>query len=139
MVILLAVYHYRGAGSDVRVAGPTVAFEVEPGNRPHRGSDPSVGDKLIVRGVVEGQGELRVYDDTGVEQARCTVPAPDCRVDRAGPRTTLRLTVMLRVRGAVRAILFAAPLDGPSQGLDADVEAAGRAGIPLTSRDVAVQ
>jgi hypothetical protein len=130
------VYRNRGGGPDGRT--PTLAFEVEPANRPHRGSDPSVGDNMIVRGVVEGPGELRVYDDTGVEQARCTVPAADCSVDRSGTRTTLRLTMRPRVPGALHAVLFAAPLDGPSQGLDADVEAAGRAGITLTSRDVPV-
>ncbi len=128
VAILLVVYRYRG-GATV----PTLAFEVEPGSRPHRGADPSVGDTLIVRGVVEGPGELRIYDATGVEQARCTAPSPGCTVDRSGKRTTLRITMPLRAPGALRAVLFAAPLGEASGGLDADLEAARRAGIVATT------
>ena len=135
-VILLAVYRHSGGARAVLAAGPALDFEVESASRVrHRGSDPSVGDTLIVRGVVEGPGELRVYDDTGVERARCTVPAPDCRVERSGTSTTLRLTVLLRTPGTLSAVLFAAPLGGPLRGLDADVEAARRAGIALISKD----
>jgi hypothetical protein len=134
--ILLAVYRDSGRRAREPVTGPVLAFDVEPANRPHRSSDPSVGDTLIVRGGVEGPGELRVYDAAGVEQARCRVPAPDCTVERSGQRTTLRLTVPLRVPGALRALLFAAPLGGASGGIDADVEAAMRAGISVTPGDL---
>ncbi|HEX2689736.1 MAG TPA: hypothetical protein VHN14_24125, partial [Kofleriaceae bacterium] len=57
VVIGLAVYH-RGGG----VEAPTIAYEVEPSSAPQRGADPSVGDTLIVRAVVEGPGELRIYN-----------------------------------------------------------------------------
>jgi hypothetical protein len=136
VAILLAMYRDRSGAPDGRLAEPTVAFEVAPADRAHRSSDPSVGDTLIVRGGVEGPGELRVYDAAGVEQARCTVPAPDCSVDHSGKRTTLRLTMPLRVPGALRVILLTVPLGGPSGGLDADVKAAVRAGIAVTPREL---
>lgn len=138
MAIVLAVYHDRGGGPGGRVAEPTLAFEVEPADRAHRSSDPSVGDTLIVRGVVEGPGELRVYDAAGAEQARCAVPAPDCTVDRSGTGTTLRLTMRLRVPGVLHAVLLTSPLGGPSGGMDADVRAAGRAGMAVTARELDV-
>ena len=137
VAILLAVYLDRG-GRGGPAAESLVAFEVQPANRSHRSADPSAGDTLIVRGVVEGLGELRVYDAAGAELARCIGPAPDCTVDRSGTRTTLRLTMVLRLSGALHAVLFAAPLGGPSGGLDADVEAAGRAGIAVTPRGLEV-
>jgi hypothetical protein len=139
VVILFAVYRGRGGAPAVLVAGSPLAFEVQPAGHAHRGSDPSVGDTLIVRGEVEGTGELRVYDETGVEQAHCTVPAADCSVERQGTRTTLRLTMVLRAPGTLSAVLFAAPLRGPSSGLDADVEAARRAGIALTPKDIVIR
>jgi hypothetical protein len=115
---------------------PSLAFEVEPGGRHHRTGDPSVGDTLIVRAVVDGPGELRVYGTVGatagVELARCGAAAPDCTIERSGPRTTLRLTLPLRAPGELHAVLFAAPLVGPSGGIDADVGAATRAGIAVT-------
>jgi hypothetical protein len=128
VVILLALHRDRG-GATV----PTLAFEVQPGSRLHRGADPSVGDKLIVRGVIEGPGELRIYDAAGVEQARCTGPSPGCTVDRADQRTALQLTMLLRAPGALRAVLFAAPLGAASRGLDGDLEAARRAGIAMAT------
>ena len=128
VAIALAVYRYRGAP-----AVPTLAFEVELARRPHRTPDTSVGDTLIVRGVVKGQGELRVYGAAGVEDARCTGPAPGCAVDRSGERTELQLTMLLHVPGAVRAVLFAAPLGEASRGLDADLEAARHAGIAIAT------
>lgn len=131
VVIVLIVSRGRGAGG----MAPALAFEVVPADRALRSADASAGGTLIVRGVVEGRGELRVYDDAGREQARCAGPAPDCTVDRSGTRTTLRLTVRLRVSGTLRAILLSAPLDGPSRGMDADIRAAVRAGIAVTSRE----
>jgi len=138
VAILFAVFRDSGEGPGVRVGTPTLAYEVELVPRPHRSADPSVGDTLIVRGVVEGAGELRVYDAAGNEQARCTVPAPDCSVDRSATRTTLRLTTLLRELGVLRTILFTAPLGGPSGGMDADVRAAVRAGIAVTPRELEV-
>ena len=113
-------------------ATPTVAFALVPGERLHRGDEPSVGDTLIFRGVTTGAGELRVYDPAGVEQARCTVVAPGCAVERDGGRTTLRLTLRLREPGALRAVMFETPLatsPGGSGGIDADLGVAARAGI----------
>jgi len=128
VAVALAVYRHRGAP-----AVPTLAFQVELASRPHRTSDTSVGDTLIVRGVVKGQGELRVYGDAGVEDARCRGPAPGCTIDRSGERTALQLTMLLRAPGALRAVLFAAPLGEASRGLDGDLEAARRAGIAMTT------
>jgi len=133
VVILLAVYRHRGAP-----VVPTLAFEVQSGSRLQRGAAASVGDTLIVRGVVEGSGELRIYDAAGAEQARCTAPAPGCTVERADKRTTLQLTMPLRATGALHAVLFAAPLGGPPRGIDLDLEAAIRAGIARTPRDLEV-
>jgi hypothetical protein len=123
----------REASHDER--GPSLALELVPGARSHRGSDPSVGDTLIVRGVVDGPGELRVYDDNGVEQARCAAAAPDCALDRDGRRTTLRLTLRLRVPGELRPVLFTTPLVGQAGGRDADLDAATRAGIAFLAHD----
>ena len=135
VTVTLVVYRYSGRG--VRPATePLLAFEVEPANRPHRGHDPSIGDKLVVRGELAGAGELRVYDDTGAELVRCTVPTPDCSVERSGNRTTLQLTMVLRAPGALRAILFSAPLGGPPGSINDDSEAATRAGIAFTHHDL---
>jgi hypothetical protein len=120
-----------------------VAFALVPGERLHRGDDPSVGDTLIFRGVAAGAGELRVYSAKGVEQARCTVAAPGCAVERDGGRTTLRLTLRLREPGTLRAVMFETPLAtsgsagragragraGPAGEIDADLGVAADAGI----------
>jgi len=131
VAILLALHRDRG-GATV----PTIAFEVQSGSRLYRGAERRVGDTLIVRGVIEGPGELRIYDAAGVEQARCSAPTPGCTVDRADQRTTIQLTMPLRALGALRAVLFAAPLGEASRGLDGDLEAARRAGIARTARDL---
>lgn len=135
VTVTLVVYRYSGRGARPATE-PLLAFEVEPANRPHRGSDPSIGDKLIVRGELDGAGELRVYDDTGAELVRCTVPTPDCSVGRSGNRTTLQLTMVLRAPGALRAILFFAPLGGPPGSINGDLEAATRARIAFTHHDL---
>ena len=94
-----------------------------------------VGDAMVVRGAVDGDGELRVYDDAGAELGRCAAtggaPAADCRVTHSGSRLALELTTTLRVRGAFRPLLFAPPLPGPSAGLDRDVAAARRASVEV--------
>jgi hypothetical protein len=117
------------------VAFATLDVEVLAGRDAHRSPDPSVGDQLVVRGMVHGTGELRVYDADGAMRAQCTQAAADCVVARTGSRSNLQLTLPLRAPGALRVVLFAAPLDGPSGGLDADVAAAGRAGISVTTRE----
>lgn len=90
-----------------------------------------VGDAMVVRGVVDGAAELRVYDDEGVELARCVAPAQECSVTRSGTRTTFQLTMTLRVRGVFVPLLFAPPLAGPSAGLDLDLRAAGAASLDV--------
>lgn len=125
---LVVVTVYRGRQD--RELG-SLAIELMPGPRPHRGADPSAGDTLVIRGAVDGPGDLRVYDDAGIEQARCVSPAPDCAIERDGSRTTLRLTVLPTAPGELQAVLFAAPLAGPSRGRDGDVGAATRAGIAI--------
>lgn len=130
---LIALFAYREGRQDE--SQPVLALELVPGARSHRSSDPSVGDTLIFRGVVDGAGELRVYDDTGIERARCAAPAPDCVIDRDGRRTSLRLSLRLSVPGELRAVLFTTPLVGPSGGRDADVDAATRAGIAFFAQD----
>jgi hypothetical protein len=135
LAVLVALY----AGRLPRQPDPqpfaTLSIELVRGAEPHRSEDPSVGDRLIVRGVVEGPGELRVYDESGTERARCVEVAPDCAVGRVGSRSTLELTMLLRARGSLRPVLFAAPLSGQPGGLDADVAAATRAGISVTTHE----
>jgi hypothetical protein len=127
VAIVFAVFRDRGPGA------PSIAFEVEPSERAHLSTDASVGDTLIVRAVVEGPGELRIYDAAGMEQAHCPEPAADCTVDTSGTHTTLRLRLRLRLPGTLRTILFPAPLGGPSGGMDADIRAAMRAGMAVTT------
>lgn len=133
VAVLIALYALRPPPRPDPVAFATLSVDVVRGPEPHRSDDPSVGDQLIVRGVVEGAGELRIYDEDGRERARCTEPAVDCVVEHQARRTTLRLILPLRTRGALRPVLFAAPLGGPSAGMDADVSAAGRVGISVTT------
>jgi hypothetical protein len=90
-----------------------------------------VGDSMVVRGAVDGAGELRVYDGADAELARCAAPAAECRVTRSGASTALELTTVLRVHGAFHAVLFAPPLPGPSAGLERDLEAARRANLDI--------
>ena len=94
-----------------------------------------VGDAMVVRGAVDGDGELRVYDDAGAELVRCAAtggaPATDCRATHSGSRIALELTTTLRVHGAFHPLLFAPPLPGPSAGLDRDLEAARRANLEV--------
>ena len=132
VLIVLAVWRDRGPGPGGAV--PTLAFDPHLAPRPNRSPDVSAGDTLIVQGVVDGPGELRVYDAAGNEQGRCTGTEPGCTVERAGTRTTLRLTVQLREPGVIHAILLAAPLPGPSKGLNADLETV----VAVTSRELQV-
>lgn len=113
MVPILDV-HVEAAGSNLGAKAPAM-----------------VGDAMVVRGIVDGEGELRVYDDEGVELARCVTPAQECSVTREGTRTTFQLTMTLRVRGAFLPLLFAPPLAGPSAGLDLDLRAAGAANLDV--------
>lgn len=97
------------------------------------------GGKAVVRGAIDGPGELRVYDADDVELARCTVTGPDCTVVRSGKRTELRLEVPLRIAGPVHLVLLSAPLPGPSGGRAHDLEAANRAGITVKPLETIVR
>jgi len=138
MAACLALVLYSSRAQDDARDGD-IAFEVQPASGTNRGAEPSVGGALIVRGLVDGPGELRVYNAAGVEQARCAVTAPDCEIDRSGKHTGLRLTVPLRVSGPMRAVLFSSPLAGSSLGMARDVEAAERGGIRVTSKEKRVR
>jgi hypothetical protein len=112
-----------------------VAFDIE--RAAARGSGTSVvGEPIAIRAVVDAPGELRVYDDAGAEQARCAVAGPDCRIDRVGSRTTLRLTMKIGGPGDLHAVLFSAPVAGSAGGIDVDVEAALKAGVEVATRDL---
>jgi hypothetical protein len=113
----------RAPTSDLTVAGLSTDGTT-------RGSGQlRAGDKAVVHGVIEGRGELRVYDAEDVELARCTVTGAGCTVDRSGERTDLRLELPLNVIGPLRVVLLSAPLSGASGGRARDLEAARRAGI----------
>lgn len=101
------------------------------GSGPDRGTDAAVGDQLVIRGAAPQDAELRVYDDAGVELARCASPGPDCSIERSGPQTVVRLTLAPRVRGVLRPVLFAPPTHQTSSGYDSDVAAAEAAGTQV--------
>jgi len=135
LAAIAAILFLRPPPGPDPVAFATLGVEVVHGGDAHRSDDPSVGDRMIVRGAVLGAGELRVYDEDGAERARCSVPAADCVIERHESRTKLQLTMQLRAPGVLRPVLFAAPLTGPSAGLDGDVAAAGRVGISVITHE----
>jgi hypothetical protein len=90
-----------------------------------------VGDAVVIRGSVDGAGELRLYDDGGAELVRCPAPAADCSVTRSEGRSALQLTMTLRARGALHPLLFAPPLPGPSAGLERDLATARQANLDV--------
>jgi hypothetical protein len=97
------------------------------------------GERAVVRGVIDGPGELRVYGDDDVELARCTVTGPDCTVDHSGERTEVRLELLLPLAGALHIVLLSTPLAGASGGRASDLAAAYRAGITTKSLDKRVR
>jgi hypothetical protein len=109
---------------------PVVAIEIRRADKPHRSGAGSVciGDTLIVHAEVSRPGELRVYGDTGEPLARCIAGA-GCSVQHDGSIWRYRLALELRAIGDVRTVLFTGEGLPPAfQGLEADVEAAQRAG-----------
>ncbi len=113
---------------------PLVAITVEAGGS-NRSAQPNVGDTLVVRTLASGGGELRVYDEAGTEQARCGGPGPGCRTEQSRDGITLVLTMPVRKPDSFRVVLLSSALAGPSAGLDADVAAAVRAGITVSTQD----
>lgn len=128
--------------------GPRIALVVEPGGA-NRGAQPGVGDTLVVRATLHGDGELRIYDEGGSEQARCAAPGPDCRIERERGQTTLVLRFPVRRPSTLRAVLFSPALQpthniddaryarapSPRSGMDFDVAAAVRANVTVTTRE----
>lgn len=92
-----------------------------------------VGDLLVVRGHNPGPGELRIYDSTGVEQARCAAPSDSCEVTRTAVDTVLQLSLRLRAPGGLLVVLYTAPLGGPVRGRNADLDAATQARIDVNT------
>lgn len=137
-VILVVARH----GDHAERPALAIRFDVAPGSHAHRGSDASVGDTLVVRGALARTGEhppageLRIYDAAGGEQARCVAASPSCTIERNAEETTLRLTMLLRAPGALRAVLFAPPRNTPSEGIDVDIETAQRLGVAVTTQEL---
>ena len=117
-----------------RTGTPSIAIAVKDGGS-NRSAQPSVGDTLVVRALTPRGGELRVYDDAGIEQARCGVPGPGCRTEQSRDGITLVLAMPVQKPGSFRVVLLSSSLAGPSAGLDADVAAAVRAGFTVTTQD----
>ncbi|MBC7975164.1 MAG: hypothetical protein H7138_09280 [Myxococcales bacterium] len=128
LAIVLAVRESPGP------AEPQIAIVVEPAGS-NRGTQPTVGDTLIVNATVQGAGELRIYDAAGGEQARCAAPGPGCRIEQERGQTTLILTLPIRSAITLRAVLFSPALGTPRSGVDADVVAAARANVTVTTRE----
>jgi hypothetical protein len=126
-----ALWLREGAPGVIAIA-PVLDVHIEAaGSNLDAKASAMIGDTMVVRGIVDGAAELRVYDDEGVELARCGAPAQECSVTRSGTRTTLQLSMTLRVRGGFVPLLLAPPLAGPSAGLDLDLRAAGAANLDV--------
>jgi hypothetical protein len=114
--------------------GPQIAVVVKPAGS-NLGAQPGVGDTLVVHATIHGEGELRIYDEAGGEQARCNAASSDCRIERVGGQITLVLSFPVRGPGALRAVLFSPALGTPPSGMDADVAAAVRANVTVTTHE----
>ncbi|HSR95667.1 MAG TPA: hypothetical protein VLM79_01300 [Kofleriaceae bacterium] len=137
----------RAESPRARAMAPVLEVHIEAAGARLPAASAMVGDAVVVRGAVDGDGELRVYDDADAEIVRCaatggatgdatgnatgSAPAADCRVSRSGSRTALELTTTLRAHGAFHPLLIAPPLPGTSAGLDRDLQAARRANLEV--------
>lgn len=140
IVVVGGTYYQRAheREPDARPFATAVAVRrqgAEGGGPSSRSRGSTVGDDLLVRAVVGGSGELRVYGEDGVEKGRCAAPGLHCSVEHAGDRTTLVLRMPVQAVGELRAFLFSPALGGSSAGLEADVAAAVRARIVVTPLD----
>lgn len=137
LIIVLAVRHSPSAP-----AAPAIAFAVERaapdllGPAPGSSTRPRSGDQLVVRAIGNQHAELRVYDDAGVEQARCAASGPGCRLERTGDEITLILTMAVHTDHVLRAFVFTPPLGTPPEGLAADITAAEHAAIAVTQLEL---
>lgn len=120
---------------DPSPATPRLEIAIQRSSETRLATDTAVGDTLIARGELATAGELRVYDELGVEIARCSSASPGCAVTSGSDRSTLTLTLQLRFPAELRVVMFSAPLAGPSQGLALDVAAADRANITVTTKE----
>jgi hypothetical protein len=110
------------------------------GEPAHLGQDDLIaGATAVVRGVIHGPGELRVYGPDDGELARCTSTGPNCTVERIGDQTELRAEIILTVPGPLHVVLLSAPLPGPSGGRAHDLAVADRAEINYKSIDKLVR
>jgi hypothetical protein len=117
---------------------PTVIAEIRRGDRPHRSgrNSASIGDTLVLRTDTWHPIELRVYGDAGEPLARCT-ERQGCAVEHDGDHRRFRFELALHAAGDVRTVLFTgAAVPAAFENLDADVEAAQRAGVD--ARQVAI-
>jgi hypothetical protein len=119
------------------VLRPELAINALAAGQPaHLGQDELIaGSRAVVRGAIQGPGELRVYGADDLELTRCTATGPDCIVKRTGERTELRAEILLPAPGPLHVVLLSAPLPGPSGGRALDRDSADRAGIHYTSID----
>jgi hypothetical protein len=122
-------------------AGPELAINaITAGEPAHLGQDELIaGARAVVRGAIDGVGELRVYGADDLELARCTSTGPNCTVDRTGDRTELRAEIRLPAPGPLHVVLLSAPLPGRSGGRAADLASADGAGIRYKSIDKMVR
>lgn len=122
-------------------AGPQLAINALTAGEPaHLGKDELIaGARAVVRGVIHGPGELRVYGPDDLELDRCTVTGPHCVVERKGEQTELRAEIALRAPGRLHVVLLSAPMPGPSRGRVLDLTAADRAGINYKSIETMVR
>lgn len=134
-VALIVVLRARVPSPESPPTEPEIAIRVTPGD-PNRSAptEHAVGDQLIVEVVFRNRrgGELRVYDDEGIAQKICAAPGPGCHIESADDRITLVLSMTVKRRGALQAVLFVPALGRPSAGQEADLADAERAGIKVT-------
>jgi hypothetical protein len=127
--------------ADVSLTAPFVGSPlvgVRRAARQHRGEGAAlnIGDTLVLEAAAERPIELRVYGDTGEPLARCT-ETQGCRVHRVGARRVYHLELEARAPGALRTMAYVGgAMPAPFVSLDADLEAAARAGIDM--REISV-
>jgi hypothetical protein len=110
------------------------------GEPAHLGPDELIaGARAVVRGAINGRGELRVYGADDLELTRCTSTGPNCTVEHTGERTELRAEILLPAPGPLHVVLLSAPLPGRSGGRALDLATADSAGITYECLDKMVR
>ncbi|HEY4242152.1 MAG TPA: hypothetical protein VGM88_20175 [Kofleriaceae bacterium] len=121
IALAAAVLLYMAFG---RTASLEIEADVVPGAT-HLGSTDAVGDTFVIGARAPSGAEIRVYDRSGAEAARCGPPSATCTVD--GGHLVLRFP--LQFPGEYRAVLYPAALPPGAAGMEADYQAAKRSGI----------